>query len=129
MNNVIITGNLAREVDLRSTSTGKAVASFAVAVNDGYGENKRTQWIPVVCWQKLAEIASSYLDKGSKVLVKGRLQTRSYEVQDGSKRFVMELIAEDIEFLNQGTQGQTHDGNSGANSFGSEVLPGEDIPF
>ena len=113
---------------MRFTNSGKAVASFTVAVNEGYGENKKTQWVPVVCWEKLAEIASQHLIKGSRVLVKGKLKTRSYEVQDQSKRFVMELVAEDIEFLSPKPQTGAQE-PSGANSFGSEVFPDEEVPF
>lgn len=113
---------------MRFTNSGKAVASFTVAVNEGYGENKKTQWVPVVCWEKLAEIASQHLIKGSRVLVKGKLKTRSYEAQDQSKRFVMELVAEDIEFLSPKPQTSAQE-STGANAFGSEVLPDEEVPF
>jgi len=85
-----------------------------------------------VVWDKLAEICGNYLVKGSPALVEGRMQVRSYDAQDGSKRYVTEVVAQDIEFMGSKPHGSAEAPSgapSGANSFGSEVLPDDDIPF
>ncbi|MEN6414045.1 MAG: single-stranded DNA-binding protein [Veillonellales bacterium] len=137
MNKVILVGNLARDPEVRYTQTGKAVASFTIAVNrfgGGQGQNQ-ADFIPIVAWEKLAEVCGNNLTKGRRVLVEGRLQIRSYDAADGQKRRVAEVIAQNIEFLG-GRPASGGDGNtststppSGANSFGSEVFPEEEIPF
>lgn len=98
MNSVQILGNLTREPELRATKTGKTVARFTVAVSRSYmtqtGEKKElTDFITVIAWGKLAEAAGSQLHKGTRVFVEGRYATRSYEAQDGSRRYVTEVVA------------------------------------
>lgn len=123
MNKVILVGRLARDPEVRYTQAGKAVASFSLAVNRR-GQQQQADFIPIVAWEKLAEIVGQHLAKGSQILVEGRMQIRTYDAQDGSKRYVTEVIAQDIEFM--GNKPQT---GSGAESFGHEVLPDEEIPF
>lgn len=98
MNSVQILGNLTREPELKATRTGKAVARITVAVSRSYttksGEKKElTDFITVIAWGKLAEVAGSQLHKGTRVFVEGRYSTRSYEAQDGSRRYVTEVVA------------------------------------
>ena len=98
MNSVQILGNLTREPELKATRTGKAVARITVAVSRSYttqsGEKKElTDFITVIAWGKLAEAAGSQLHKGTRVFVEGRYSTRSYEAQDGSRRYVTEVVA------------------------------------
>jgi single-strand DNA-binding protein len=133
MNKVILAGRLARDPEVRYTQSGKAVASFSLAVNRRHSKNAEQQtadFIPIVAWEKLAEICSTNLQKGRQVLVEGRMQVRNYEAQDGSKRYVTEIIAQDIEFIGHKPQGQNEGESeiSGASAFGSEV-PDEEIPF
>jgi len=90
-------------------------------------QQRQADFIPVVVWDKLAEICGNYLVKGSQALVEGRMQVRSYDAQDGSKRYVTEVVAQDIEFMGSKPQGSA-EAQSGAHSFGSEV-PDEEIPF
>lgn len=90
-------------------------------------QQRQADFIPVVVWDKLAEICGNHLVKGSQVLVEGRMQVRSYDAQDGSKRYVTEVVAQDIEFMGSKPQGLA-EAPSGAHSFGSEV-PDEEIPF
>ena len=125
MNKVILAGRLARDPEVRYTQSGKAVASFSLAVNRrvGRGQDPQADFIPIVAWEKTAEVVGQYLAKGSQVLVEGRMQIRSYEAQDGSKRYVTEVIIQDIEFMGNKPQAA-----SGAEAFGSEV-PDEEIPF
>lgn len=103
-NQVIIVGNLARDPELRSTSSGRSVASFAVATNrvwtDQNGEQQeQADFHNVVVWEKLAELADQYLSKGRRVMIVGRLQTRSWEGDDGKKNYRTEIVANEVNFL------------------------------
>ena len=98
MNSVQVMGNLARDPVIRATKTGRAVASFTVAVNRNYttpqGEPKEiTDWINVVAWGNMAEAVGNQLRKGSRVFVEGRFTTRSYDTPDGQRRWVSEVTA------------------------------------
>lgn len=108
-NQAIIMGNLTRDPELRTTPSGQSVASFAVATNrnwtDPSGEKKEAvEYHEIVAWGKLGELVSNYLSKGRKVLVTGRLQTRSWET-DGVKRQKTEIVATDINFLDRAGDG------------------------
>ena len=134
MNKVILIGNMTRDPEVRYTTGGKAVATFSIAVNSGFGDNKRTEFVPIVTWEKLAEVCGNNLTKGKRILVEGRLQLREYETKEGEKRKVAEVVAQNIEFLSP--RDATHEvrptgGNAGAaqSGFGQEVLPEEEIPF
>ena len=107
MNIVVLIGNLSKDPELRYTGTGKAVATLTVAVNRGYGKDKDVDFLPVVVWEKQAESCDQYLQKGSKVGVQGSMQTRNYEAQDGSKRYITEVVARNVEFLS--TKGKQED--------------------
>lgn len=101
---VFLMGNLTRDPELRYTPNGQAVANFAVATNrfwkDSEGEMKdAVEFTDVVVWGKVAENVANYLKKGRKVHLIGRLQTRSWEAQDGSKRQKTEVVASDVTFL------------------------------
>ena len=128
LNKVILIGRLTKEPELRYTPSGAAVASFTLAVNrtraNAQGE-RETDFIPVVVWQKQAENCANYIGKGSLVAVDGRLQVRTYDAKDGTKRWVTEVVAESVRFLDKREGGST----SGT-SYGHEVPFNEsDIPF
>lgn len=101
MNKAIITGRLTKDVDLRTTQTGKFVTSFTVAVDR---MDEGTDFIDCVAWGKTAENMQRYLSKGRKVLVLGRLSKRSYEDRNGNKRSLTEVVAENVEFLDSRSQ-------------------------
>lgn len=110
VNLAIIMGNLTRDPELRYTPNGQPVTSFGVATNrswkDANGEKKdEVEFHEVVVWGKLAELVSQYLTKGRKVHVMGRLQTRTWEAQDGSKRQKTEIIAQDVAFVDSRRDG------------------------
>ena len=115
MNKVILIGNLARTPELRVTSTGVSVCNFTIAVNrripNAQGV-READFIPVVAWRQLAELCAKYLDKGRKCAVIGQIQNRSYETADGQKRFVTEIFADEVEFLDRAGQTQQEPGNS-----------------
>lgn len=103
-------GNLTRDPEMRTTPNGQNVVSFSVATNrswqDQNGERKDSvEYHDVVAWGKLAELVNNYLKKGRKVLVVGRLQTRSWEAQDGAKRQKTEIVANDINFVDRMSEG------------------------
>ena len=120
MNKVILTGNLGRDPEVRYTQSGKAVASFSIAVNRGWRSKNENQQQPTVdffnvtAWEKLAEFCGKYLTKGTRILLEGRLQSRTYEAQDGTKRNVIEVVANDIEFAG----GKRQDSESGYSNSG-----------
>lgn len=99
MNSVNLTGNLTKAPELRTTAHGVSVCTFTVAVNSGFGESRKTDFIPVVTWRSVAENCAKFLGKGNKVGVTGRISTRSYDDSNGIKRYVTEVIANDVDFL------------------------------
>lgn len=102
MNNVNIIGRLVRENDLRYTQSGKAVLTNSIAVDNGFGDNKKTYFLPVVVWDKSAEAMANFTDKGSKVAINGKITSRTYETKDGQKRTSIEIVAnqyDGVEFL------------------------------
>ncbi len=151
MNKVILIGRLTRDPEVRTTTTGKTVTSFTLAVDrrfvrrDGNDGQPTADFIPIVTWNKLAEICGNHLTKGRRISVEGRIQVRTYDAQDGTKRYVTEVIADDVEFLDS-KNSASGDGSfqqggfspaasapqqqptGGAGSFGPSI-PDEEIPF
>lgn len=106
LNRVVLVGNLTRDPELRTTPNGTSVATLGIAVNrrwtNSQGEKvDNTDFFNVVAWGKLAELCSEYTSKGSPVAVDGRLQSRSWETQDGQKRQTVEVVAENVQFLSR----------------------------
>lgn len=99
MNKVFLIGNLTREPELSETNSGVAFCRFSIAVNNGYGENKKTDFFNIIAWRNQAENCGRFLKKGSKVAIEGSLQNRSYEDKDGNKRTITEIIANEVELL------------------------------
>lgn len=99
-NNVTLIGNLTRDPELRYTTGGRGVASFGLAVNRRYQQNgewqEQTSFFNVVCWGDLGENVAATLTKGARTIVTGRLEQRSYETQDGEKRSVVEIVADEV---------------------------------
>ena len=137
MNKVFLLGRLAKDPDVRTTQTGKMVTSFTVAVDRfGGGQKDSADFIPVVAWEKLAENCGNMLSKGQRVMVEGRMQVRTYDGKDGQKRWVTEVIAQSVEFLDRkgaaavagaGTESGTP--ADAASHFGQDVNPDDEIPF
>ena len=101
MNKVFLIGRLSRDPELRHTTSGMAVCQINVAVSrrTGAGRDPETDFINVVVWDKQAENVSKYLAKGRQVAVEGRIQTRSYDNNEGKKTYVTEVVANNVEFL------------------------------
>jgi len=105
-NSVQLVGNLGRDVEFKNFDSGSAKASFTLATNDYYKNNKGekiqdTQWHNVVAWGRIAENMNSLISKGSEVMIKGKLVSRSYEDKDGNKKYITEVLAN--EFISNNT--------------------------
>jgi single-strand DNA-binding protein len=125
LNRVEIIGNLGSDPEMRYTANGTAVTTFRVAVGRTFnveGERREeTEWFRVVAWNKLAELVQAHLTKGRKVYVEGRQSTRSWDGPDGQKRYMTELVANQVLFLDR-PQG------AGMPDVGGDVDP-DDVPF
>ncbi|MBU3759274.1 MAG: single-stranded DNA-binding protein [Candidatus Omnitrophica bacterium] len=150
-NKVLLMGNLTRDPEMRYIPSGQPVTSFSVAVNRTYaapsGEKKEeVSYVRVVVWGRSAENCNEYLRKGSSVFVEGRLQSRSWEAQDGSKRSTLEVIAQSVQFLSRPKGSDSGDvpeaaddvfeepdsprpAKSSSASSSSDLRPDDEIPF
>ncbi|MBX7150490.1 single-stranded DNA-binding protein [bacterium] len=104
LNKVILIGRLGKDPELRYTPTGAAVATFNVATNESYKDKEgkevdNTDWHRIVAWRKLAEICGQYLKKGSLVYIEGKLKTRNYDDKDGTKKYITEIVADNMQML------------------------------
>jgi single-strand DNA-binding protein len=126
-NKVMLMGNLTRDPELRYTSGGQAVCNFSLAINryfnDKQGERKEeTTFMRITVWGKQGENCAQYLSKGRSAFVEGRLQSRSWETEDGQKRSAVDVVAENVQFIG----GR---GTSEAPSGGAGAIAEDDIPF
>jgi single-strand DNA-binding protein len=138
MNKVVLIGNLTRDPEARATTSGISVCSFTVAVQRRFANQQGERvadFIPIVAWRGLADNCIKYLSKGRKVAVAGMIQTRNYEAQDGTKRYVTEVIADDVQFLDKAASSQGADERTSV-PFTDDDIPGfeviddnDDLPF
>lgn len=128
MNKVIISGRTTADIELKTTPSGTSVASFTVAVDIGYGEKKQTSFLDVVAWQKQAENASRYVHKGDRVIIDGRLQSRTYE-SNGQKRKVTEIVANEIEFIETKRDAAPNPAPIPNDTNFAEIADDDDLPF
>ncbi len=134
MNKVFQIGNLTKDPEVRSTGSGISVCSFTIAVQRRFqsqaGE-KVTDFFPVTCWRTLADNCGIYLSKGSKVAVVGELQTRSYEAKDGTKRYVTEIVADEVEFLTPKSAGEQrgYESQDALSQQGFQDIDDGELPF
>ena len=136
MNKVILIGNLTKDPELTTTTSGISVCRFSLAVSRKFTNSegeRETDFINVVVWRNLADNCHKFLRKGSKAAVVGNIQTRSYDAQDGSKRYVTEVVAEEVEFVGaRVADGQDAPEGDGAQDGGTTKLtPIQDdqLPF
>lgn len=147
MNKVVLIGRLTKDPELRfAPGTGNAVATVTLAVGRRFQSKdgqREADFIPVVIWGKQAESTANYMSKGRLMGVSGRIQTKSYEAKDGTRRYVTEVVAEEVQFLewggNNGGNNRTNNNNSefgaggdfGSDSFDMDMTPVDDgdIPF
>ena len=127
LNRIVLVGRLTRDPEIRYTGQGKPVTNFTLAVDRPFANsegNREADFIDIVCWGKLAETTGNHLKKGRLVAVEGRLQIRSYEAKDGSKRRSAEVVADGVRFLDRPRHGESQ---SSDESLHYE-LP-DDLPF
>lgn len=138
MNKVILIGRLTKDVELRYTQTNNtAVASFSLAVNRKFvknGEERQADFFNIIAWNKLAETISKYLFKGNQVAISGRLETRSWDDENGQKHYVTEVIAEEVDFIeskNRKSNDEILNSPVPVNSDDSSdfISNGDDLPF
>lgn len=149
INNVTLVGRITKEIDLKYTASGKAVATFTLAVNRKFKNqdgNREADFINCVIWGKTAETLANYAHKGTLLGVTGRIQTRNYENQQGQRVYVTEVVAENFQLLEsrsaneqrqqgdsnagQSSQGNTNNFNRDNDPFsGSSIDIGDDLPF
>ena len=122
MNKVVLIGRLTRDPELRYTGNNTPVASFSLAVNRNYSNQqgeREADFINIVVWRKQAENVKNYLTQGSQVAIDGRLQTRTYDDQNGQRRYITEVIADNVEFLgSRNSSNNSNNMNSAATNAG-----------
>lgn len=141
INSVVLMGRLTADPELRTTTTGKSVCSFTVAVDSGYqraGEERSADFINIVAWEQTANFVCRYFRKGSMIAIQGRIQTRRYEDKTGAKRTAFEVIAREVSFCGSkaetgtaavSTPAQAPAYQSAGSSDFEEITDDEDLPF
>jgi single-strand DNA-binding protein len=137
VNKIILLGNVGKEPDVRHLDSGMAVANFTLATTekgyktkDGKEIPDRTEWLNIVMWNKLAEIAEKYVHKGDKLYIEGKIRTRSYDAPDGSKRYVTEVFADSMEMLSSKNKEAEKQTETNTVSDQQENIPQNDnLPF
>ena len=133
INKAILVGNLGKDPELRYTPSGTAVCTFSIATSDRFknkqGEQQeRTEWHNIVVWSGLAEICGKYLTKGKQVYIEGRIQNRSYDDRDGNKRYITEIVANEMQMLSRsGDQGGQGGQGGGSSNAGRSSTPAENF--
>lgn len=115
LNRTILMGRLVADPELKTTASGISVTSFRIAVDRNYvksGEERKADFIDIVCWRQTAEFVCRYFGKGSLIAVEGQLQSRTYQAKDGTNRYVVEVVADNVSFT-----GERRDANSFNNSY------------
>lgn len=132
LNSVILMGRLTREPELRQTDAGTSVCRFSIAVDNGYGENKKTDFINCVSFNGTAEFVAKYFSKGQMIALSGRISSRSWD-DNGTTRYATEVIAREVEFCGGKAEAQTESNTQGASPLPSPdgffTASEDDLPF
>lgn len=148
LNKVMLIGNLGKDPEVRAIPSGVKVANFSIATTESYTDKNnqkvdKTEWHNIVMWRGLAEVAEKYLKKGNQVFIEGKLTTRSWDDQSGQKKYMTEIVADNMVMLGGrrdggGSEGYAPRENSGGGSMRSESssmssslppAPEDDLPF
>ena len=149
LNRVILMGRLVSDPELKTTPSGVSVTTFRIAVDRSYvksGEERKADFFDVVCWRSTAEFVCRYFGKGALIAVDGQLQSRTYQAKDGTNRYVVEVVADNVSFTgerrdNSGGYGQQYGGNQsyqpqqygaqqpGSNADFQDMPLDDDLPF
>ena len=137
INNVILMGRLVADPELRTTNSGKSVANFRIAVDRSYskGNDKQADFITIVAWESTADFISKYFSKGSMIALRGEIQTRNYEDNNGNKRTAFEVVAREVSFCGSKNESSSTPAQAPAtptyqpaDDF-EEIGADEDLPF
>ncbi len=128
LNKVILVGNLGKDPEVRSIPNGAKVANFSIATTERYTDKQgqkvdKTEWHRIVMWRGLAEVAERYLKKGSMICIEGKLTTRSWEDQNGQKRYTTEILADNMQML--GGRNQQSEGGSSMGGYDNNQQPAQ----
>lgn len=132
INRVVLMGRIATEIELKQTPNGTSVAQFSVAVERSYakqGEEKQTDFIMCVAWQKTAEFISKFFSKGRMIALDGNLRTRTYDDKNGSKHYITEVYVDNVSFTGEAKQDSKTDNTSVDIDDFDEVLSEDGVPF
>ena len=130
MNRIIISGRVVKDPELRMTAgKGTPVATTSIAVNDGYGENKKTYFVNIVVWGKQAEFFANNVLKGQKVWVNGKLVIRDYEAKDGTKKYITEVVADMFDGVEWAKTSNASSNNNYDDGLNDPVDDSDEIPF
>lgn len=129
INTIIISGRITKDIELKQTNSGVSVCSFTVANETGYGDNKNTNFIQITAWRKTAEFVSKYFHKGSMVCVEGQLQQRKWHDKEGNNRTALDVIANNIHFMESKPTGDNSASNNNAEIGYEEITLDEQLPF
>ena len=127
INKVILMGRLTKDPELRHTGTGTPVATFSVAVDNGYGENKKTDFINCVAWNKTAEFVKNWFGKGRMIALVGRISTRTWDGADGRKNYATEVVVKEVSFAGEKREDVATD--SSDEDFTPLIADDDDLPF
>ena len=140
MNRAMLIGRLTKDPELRATGSGIAVCTFTLAVERRFAnrdsQTREADFIPVVVWRAQAENCAKYLHKGSQAAICGSIQTRTYDAPDGTKRYITEVVADEVQFLGRPNNGDNNEDAARAASLGNspfgdnmQAVEDEEIPF
>ena len=137
VNKVILLGHVGKDPDVKYFDNGSSVASFSLATTEkGYTAQNgtqipdRTEWHNIVCWKGLAKVAEQFIKKGTQIYIEGRIRTRSYDDQNGVKRYVVEVYADKLELLGKkDSDNQQTNQPPVYNAPSPDDMPADDLPF
>ncbi len=130
VNKVILVGNLGKDPELRYTPSGTAVATFSLATTERYKDRdgnrqEKTEWHNIVAWRQLAEICGKFLHKGKQVYIEGKIQTRTYDDRDGNKRYITEIVVDQMQMLGSRDEQGGGGGYAGGQQAGGGYAGGQ----
>lgn len=131
MNKVFLIGNLTKNPELNNTGSGIPVCKFTLAVSRRFSNSdgvRETDFLPIIVWRAQAEHCSKYLKKGSKAAVSGSIQTRSYDAPDGSRRYITEIVADEVQFLSTKSEEESSSSED-SGVFDDLKAVDENLPF
>ena len=135
MNKVCLIGRLTKDIELKATQSNVKVANFTLAVNRRFvkeGEERQADFINIIAWGKTAEFCNKYFSKGLQIGISGRIQTRTWDDDEGKKHYVTEVVAEEVDFADGKRTNQQSDApnnKSSENSFDNFSMANEPLPF